>query len=673
MRRKIISIFSISIFILFIYINANSEETEEADLGTVRVVGDLEKVKYKTGDVDHEIASSFYKVIDRSEFEGKTENLAQVIEKETAVQVTQTGGLGSYSTVSLRGSTSKQVSIYLDGILLNEASGGGVDLSGISLDDVESIEIYKGSIPVQYGKSSIGGVINIKTLRNKGKMGWNVIAGYGSFDTRKASAYFSHKPGDWDYLLSVGSLSSQNDFKFLDNKKTKDNPEDDEIVKRNNSQFRQGNFLFKTGYDLTKDLRIDISSQYFDKLQHLPDSHNTEIVNTTFATKRSMSSINYIINRIGKFAINTKGSFDHTWQYERYDDSDGKVGLGKQDNEYITTNTGYSQFIEIPFSWNIIVFNGDFNYERYKMKDLISSRIYNPSTRKSVNFAFEDSVLLFNEDFIIKPSVRYMYIKDSVDEYQHSYNEIRKGQSRSIGYVTPQLGLKYKIFYWLTLKANAGKYVREPSFFELFGDRGLFKGNADLKEEKSTNYDIGFEAEKDFESKILQNLFFSTIYFHSKVDDLITYEYHQGVGMGINISSAVIEGIELSFSIKSLNHIKLNFNYTYQNCIAHSRTESVEGNFLPGRSQESINARVELFNKWILVYYEFIYESGVYYTSDNSNWASDKTEMNAGITFFFKGMSFIFEVKNMGDDNYEDFNGYPQPGRAYYSTVKYQF
>jgi iron complex outermembrane receptor protein len=30
-----------------------------------------------------------------------------------------------------------------------------------------------------------------------------------------------------------------------------------------------------------------------------------------------------------------------------------------------------------------------------------------------------------------------------------------------------------------------------------------------------------------------------------------------------------------------------------------------------------------------------------------------------------------FEAKNLEDDQYEDFNGYPLPGRSYYFTVKY--
>ncbi|HGG59606.1 MAG TPA: hypothetical protein ENK26_06760, partial [Gammaproteobacteria bacterium] len=51
--------------------------------------------------------------------------LARVLSRETGVQVRQAGGLGSFSSATLRGSSSDQVMVYLDGLLLNDTSGGG--------------------------------------------------------------------------------------------------------------------------------------------------------------------------------------------------------------------------------------------------------------------------------------------------------------------------------------------------------------------------------------------------------------------------------------------------------------------------------------------------------------------------------------------------------------------
>ncbi|HMB30873.1 MAG TPA: TonB-dependent receptor plug domain-containing protein, partial [Desulfohalobiaceae bacterium] len=129
------------------------------------VNGTKKERDFRIGDVDLESSPIFFSVINKEQFEGKIVSLAEVIEKEAGVQVRQSGGLGSFSSVSLRGSSSDQVMVFLDGVLLNDASGGGVDLSNISLSDVESIEIYRGITPANFGRSSIGGAINIRTNR----------------------------------------------------------------------------------------------------------------------------------------------------------------------------------------------------------------------------------------------------------------------------------------------------------------------------------------------------------------------------------------------------------------------------------------------------------------------------------------------------------------------------
>ena len=105
---------------------AFAETTKEpVTMETVVVTGKQLESAFQTGDVDKDQTPVFFSVIGRESFEGKMEDLSEVIEKEMGVQVRQTGGLGSFSTVALRGSTSDQVLVYMDGVLLNDASGGG--------------------------------------------------------------------------------------------------------------------------------------------------------------------------------------------------------------------------------------------------------------------------------------------------------------------------------------------------------------------------------------------------------------------------------------------------------------------------------------------------------------------------------------------------------------------
>jgi iron complex outermembrane receptor protein len=235
----------------------------------------------QTGDVDTEQTSASVVVIEREQFEGKIEGLAEVIEKEAGIQVRQSGGLGSYSSVSLRGSTSDQVMVFLDGILLNSGSGGGVDLSTISLSDVESIELYKGTSPLNFGKASIGGVVNIKTIRSKQGLNVNAGVGYGSFNARRANGFVNHKPGRFDYLVSVETFSSDNDYEIVNNQGTQYYPDDDTVEPVHNGDFSQINLLGKAGYDLSDKSRVALLHQYFTKDQGLPSWDNKEDAKTS--------------------------------------------------------------------------------------------------------------------------------------------------------------------------------------------------------------------------------------------------------------------------------------------------------------------------------------------------------------------------------------------------------
>ncbi|MEN8246141.1 MAG: TonB-dependent receptor plug domain-containing protein, partial [Thermodesulfobacteriota bacterium] len=278
---------------------AEEKKNQNIYLEDIVVTTERTEKELQTGDVDVEETPSDVVVIERESFEGKMETVSDVVEREAGIQVRQTGGLGSFSSVSLRGSSSDQVMVFMDGILLNDAAGGGVDLSTISLGDVESIEIYKGSAPINYGTSSIGGVINIKTLRTEEGFDANASVGYGSFNTRNAKGYFNHKPGKFDYLVSADALASDNDYEILNNNGTPVNPDDDREEERNNAQFDQLTLLGKAGFDFTDDARLDFMTQWFNKDQGIPSWNNSEETETSLATDRSINTLRYTHNSIG--------------------------------------------------------------------------------------------------------------------------------------------------------------------------------------------------------------------------------------------------------------------------------------------------------------------------------------------------------------------------------------
>lgn len=75
---------------------------------------------------------------------------------------------GTNQTLFMRGANSNQVVVMMDGVRITDPSSpnNAIDLSELSLTNVERIEIIEGAHSTVYGGGAIGGVINIITRKN---------------------------------------------------------------------------------------------------------------------------------------------------------------------------------------------------------------------------------------------------------------------------------------------------------------------------------------------------------------------------------------------------------------------------------------------------------------------------------------------------------------------------
>lgn len=652
-------------------------EKHGASLETVVVTAEKIDESFQTGDVDIGQTPAFYSFIKRESFEGKIENLGEVLKKEVGVQIRQSGGLGSFSSVSLRGSSSDQVMVFMDGVLLNDASFGGVDLSNIALSDVEAIEVYRGVTPLNFGKASIGGVVNIRTLRSAGDLKRSVTLGAGSFDTRKASGFINHKPGKWDYLISADYLASENDFWIRNDNGTDFWLYDDEWQRRRNNDFCQANLLTKLGCDFSGDVRLDFSNQFFSKDQSIPSWNNDEETETTFDTRRNNTILKLTADNVGPF--NMSGYVDYSWKEELYDDRvpvpNGGIGLGMQYNKYLTTSYGGHYLIEWPTDWNTATLMVDLRREEYSPEDLLfTGRNPKDSSRDTLTVGGQDTLFLFGERISIVPALRYYRVKDKLESAVSAAEIPLEGREECKDYYSPQAGIKVKVFDGFILKSNIARYTREPSFFELFGDRGLFLGNEDLVAEEGVNFDAGFLLNQRFDSPWFSRFALDAAYFRSDMENLITRTYDaRGVGKSVNVEGAFIEGVEAELRMDLLWFFSLVANATWQDATNENRQDEFYGKKLPGRFDTSYLGRLEAKYRGFKVYGEYLHESGMYYDTANLLEAKDKEELNVGGSLLFNPFLLTVEGKNLENNRYEDFNGYYMPGRSFYVTLKYNF
>jgi outer membrane cobalamin receptor len=92
-------------------------------------------------------------------------DVGELIANVPGVIITQAGGPGSESHVSMRGSGSNEVLVLVDGAPLNSPMTGEADLSRLSLTQIERIVVRTGAQSARYGGRAMAGVVEVQTRR----------------------------------------------------------------------------------------------------------------------------------------------------------------------------------------------------------------------------------------------------------------------------------------------------------------------------------------------------------------------------------------------------------------------------------------------------------------------------------------------------------------------------
>ncbi len=125
-------------------------------------------------------------VVQAARFAGEAKDVAALVATAPGVAVSEYGGLGQLATVSIRGSTADDVLVLIDGLPLNSAFGGAVDLSTIPPGWIERIEVLRGPEGALFGAGALGGVVNVVTRRATAGR-WSAEGSAGAFGTASAS------------------------------------------------------------------------------------------------------------------------------------------------------------------------------------------------------------------------------------------------------------------------------------------------------------------------------------------------------------------------------------------------------------------------------------------------------------------------------------------------------
>jgi len=136
-------------------------------------------------------------IISRQDIErSQASDLVTLLQREAGLQRTQNGGMGTVSSVFMRGAPSLQTLVLIDGVPQNKQdASGAVSLEHLMLDNIERVEIVRGNVSAIYGSGAIGGVIQIFTKTGSREPAANLSLEVGPRASRKISGSVSASLG----------------------------------------------------------------------------------------------------------------------------------------------------------------------------------------------------------------------------------------------------------------------------------------------------------------------------------------------------------------------------------------------------------------------------------------------------------------------------------------------
>ena len=431
-------------------------------------------------------------------------DVAQLLNEQTGVIVNSAySNPGKDKSFFLRGASSSYVLFLLDGVPLNDPgfTGGYYDVRLIPLEQIERIEILKGSQSVLYGSNAIAGVVNIITKKTTSEqLAGNGTLSFGSYDSFKGNANISRKSKIIEYNLNYEYAKSKGISEALD---TTGNANFD------NDGFKRQAFQANLGFYVSDNIKLSPyyrHSQFEGGYDAGSFKDGTELYTTSLVNTGMLGKVGY-----------DKGSIQFNYGY---DYTKRQYGNSPFAGKFHTTEV----YVHHRFS-NFVQLIAGINYQNYRLPDL----------KKEFSISSPYASLLFTSGGLnLEAGARYNYHTEAGSKFNYSFTP---------SYLVNE---KVKVF------GSVSTGFRAPSVSELFGQ---FGANPDLKPEESRNIEGGVQtwlAGKDLSLMVT--------YFDRRLKNAIAYDFSAGY---INRDKQHDYGVEAELSYQPIEplHIKLSYAY----------------------------------------------------------------------------------------------------------------
>jgi outer membrane cobalamin receptor len=625
-------------------------------------------------------------VIRPEDFKGEQRTLPDLLEDVPGLRIIRLQGRHGYSVASIRGSTSAQVAVYVDGILMNLQSESAVDLSSIPIDNVARVEVYKGYIPAKFGAQAMGGVINIVT-KTPAAPETTFSLGAGSFGRRKGTISYGAPLADGKFFGSFGYETYDGDFGYWNDGGTPYNLGDDYSGERRGNGFENADVLLKwedehwraRGAWVRRNRDLPLVAPGLDK----PDKYQRP--GALLDTDRWDLSLGRSQTSGKNGEINWGWDVLYTGQTKNYDSRRGESlspigGMNVTKSEYDASRVGFSLNASRAIGErHFLEFLGEYSDERLKVKGDSLFEYLNgidSYSREDWSLGLQDTIALDRAGTLLAtPSIRW-HKQESDDHF------------------TWQLALTKESLFgspeWM-LKGAYGTYARSPNTYEQYGDGAfILPAASDIEWETGTQFDIGliWTGTRRREGGVKTSASLSAFWRDS--ENLIEFDMENPrFGRYQNIAKATVKGAELE---TAFDWERWNFALSGTWIDGENRTPDDAGSVrsggmkLPNRPEWSGTARLtHKLKKNGAVFVEYQYTGGNYADSSQKVLFDARNVWNIGVKYDISPttqlVAGVDDIFNDADDwrmRPDGFNGptrmlwYPVEGRTYYLTMNFE-
>jgi vitamin B12 transporter len=562
--------------------------------------------------------------------------------------VAQVGSFGATTSVFLRGGESDYVQVLVDGVQMNQP-GGAFDFAGLTVANVERIEIVRGPASSLFGSDAMAGVIHVITRTGRGAPLATLSFQGGSYGRREASVAASGGGAAAGWSFSLEHLRT------------------DGVLPLNNAHR---NTVLSGGVRLAPDehTRASVTVRWADRSYHFPTDGAGAITDENAFTFGDEATVGLGLGRWlteqvevrARLSVNeTDGGTD-----DRADgpaDTLGVFGFSSLDHMRRAAADG-----QVSLHLGIGVATLGLALEEQAVRSFSESASEWGATLGKSDHSRWNQALFghWSADFR-----GLSYALGGRLEDNERFGTLGRWNTE----------LAWEPAEGTRVRASAGRSVKEPTFFENFAD-GFVRGNPDLEPEWARSWDVGLDQKISGE-----RLQVHATYFDQRFHDLIQYTATPEVPGGpnyFNVARAGSRGLEVGGSVRS-GRLQAGVDWTWLHTEVHDAgSQGDEGSaFVPGarllrRPTHQLRLHANTGLPWGRLWGD-LQLTGTRDDRDFSTFPAGRVTLPRYTTVNFGGelplrrgdavgLVLTFRVENLLDSSYQDAVGFPAPGRGIY-------